>query len=273
MTPWPYQTDLSASRQPQQEPSTVDQTIETLDKHWFNRPFDFLSSTDPLAKQLLFDMGEKREFKREQLIFNAGTLNDSIYILQSGRVKIFQLSSVGKEVILWFCFPGEIFGLAEMLHNQKREVYAQACSDVEVLEVDKNQFKRFLLEHPAIALNVIDWLSCRLRELGDVLLNLAVDDVTSRVIKLITRLSTRYGKKIKNEIHLDIPLTHQEMADMIGASRQTVTVVLGKLRRQGVLRIENRVLYIQNPAWVESISNVAPDGGIKIKNDPLLNPE
>ena len=263
MTPWLHQEDLSASRQY----CGIDHTIETLDRFWFNRPFDFLSGIDSLGKKNLFDLGEKREFKREQLIFNTGALSENVYILLDGRVKIFQLSPVGKEVILWFCFPGEIFGLAEMLHNQRREVYAQACSSVDVLVIDKNRFKGFLLEYPAVALNVIDWLSCRLREIGDVLLNLAVDDVASRVVKLISRLSARYGKQVEDQIHLGIPLTHQEMADMIGASRQTVTGVLGKLKSKGVLRIEKRMLCIQNPAWVESISNVASDEGVKIESD------
>jgi len=255
MTPWSHQEDLSVSRQH----SDINATNEVLDQFWFNRPFDFLSSVAPLQKQLLLDISEKRQFKRGQLIFNAGALNENVYILLDGRVKIFQLSPVGKEAILWFCFPGEIFGLAEMLHHQRREVYAQTCSAADVLVINKNQFKEFLLENPTVALNVIDWLSCRLREMGDVLLNLAVDDVTSRVVKLITRLSARYGKQAGDQILLGIPLTHQEMADMIGASRQTVTSVLGNLKRKGVLRIEKRSLYIQSPSWVKSITQVSQD--------------
>ena len=115
-------------------------------------------------------------------------------------------------------------------------------------------FEHYLHKHPDIAMHVIGLLSRRLRELGDVLLNLASDDVTSRVIKLITRLSARYGKPFENGIYLDIPLTHQEMADMIGTSRQTVTTVLGSLRRKGILRTEQRNIYIQNSEWLESFS-------------------
>lgn len=256
MTTWAHKEDLSAGRQ---RPGILDDSsANTLDRFWFNRPFDFLSSVDPVDKQTLLTIGEKRRFKKDQIIFNAGSLVDNVFILLDGRVKIFQLSPVGKEVILWFCFSGEIFGLAEMLQSQRREVYSQACSDVGVLVIDKNHFKEFLLQHPDVALKVIDWLSCRLRELGDVLLNLAADDVTSRVIKLITRLSARYGKQLEDVIHLDIPLTHQEMADMIGTSRQTVTAVLGKLKRKGALRIENRAIYIQSPDWIESIAHSTP---------------
>ena len=253
MTTWAHKEDLSAGRQ---RPAILDDSsANTLDRFWFNRPFDFLSSIDPLDKQTLLGIGEKRRFKKDEIIFNAGSLVDNVFFLLDGRVKIFQLSPVGKEVILWFCFSGDIFGLAEMLQSQRREVYSQACSDVDVLVIDKNRFKEFLLQHPAVALKVVDWLSCRLRELGDVLLNLAADDVTSRVIKLIARLSARYGKQLEDVIHLDIPLTHQEMADMIGASRQTVTAVLGKLKRDGTLRIENRAIYIQSPDWIESIAH------------------
>lgn len=265
MTTWRHQEDLSASRQPAERGLSSN----SHDRLWYIRPFDFLSSVDDDEKQSLIDMGELRNFKKEELIFNAGSLVDNVYILVDGRVKIYQLSPVGKEVILWFCFPGEIFGLAEILQSRRREVYSQACSDVDVLVINNNQFKSFLLDHPKVALNVIDWLSCRLRELGDILLNLAADDVTSRVIKLITRLSARYGKQYNEGIYLDIPLTHQEMADMIGASRQTVTAVLGKLRRKGELRIENRFIFIQSPDWIESIS-CASTGATTTNSRPTL---
>lgn len=265
MTTWISKENLSASR----HLLSNERHQESFDKYWYIRPFDFLSSLDQQVKLSLVELGEKRVFSKDQLIFNAGTLVDNVYILLDGRVKIFQLSPLGKEIILWFCFSGEIFGLAEMLHNQRREVYSQACSDVEVLLINKNQFKQFLVEHPQVSLKVIDWLSCRLRELGDVLLNLASDDVTSRVIKLITRLSARYGKLVDDVIHLDIPLTHQEIADMIGASRQTVTAVLGKLKREGILRIENRAIYIQSPDLVESISICGRAKEINKVKDPV----
>ena len=214
---------------------------------------DFLNSLSQQDRAELFALGCKKSFAKDEMIFHVGSSSDDVFILLDGRVKIYELSAEGKEVILWFCFSGEIFGLAEVLRREDREVNALSCSSAEVLSIKRSDFQSFLRTHPDVSQLVIELLSGRLRELGDVLLNLASDDVTSRVIKLITRLGARYGKPNGEGVFLDIPLTHQEMADMIGTSRQTVTTVLGNLKKQGVLRTEQRTIYIQNAQFFESM--------------------
>ncbi|MFV2055499.1 MAG: Crp/Fnr family transcriptional regulator [Thiohalomonadales bacterium] len=214
---------------------------------------DFLSSLSQQDRAQLFAIGCKKSYAKDEMIFHVGSNSDDVSILLDGRVKIYELSAEGKEVILWFCFTGEVFGLAEVLRRENREVNALACTPVDVLSIKHTDFQAFLRTHPDVSQLVIELLSGRLRELGDVLLNLASDDVTSRVIKLITRLGSRYGKTYDKGVFLDIPLTHQEMADMIGTSRQTVTTVLGNLKKQGVLRTEQRAIYIQNAEFFESI--------------------
>lgn len=243
-------------------PSSGRQTINSSfnsqgmkDDLWYVRPPDFFSQIGKDNQVQLLSLGESRHYNKGEAIFLAGSPGDSVYILLEGRAKIFQLSSEGREVILWFCFPGELFGLAEMLRSGRREVFAQSCCGSDILVIGQNAFTQFLQSCPLASISVIDLLSCRLRELGNVHLNVAVDNVTARVIKLITRLGARYGKRIHDDIYLDIPITHQEMADMIGTSRQTVTEVLGQLRRKGILRVENRSIFIQNLDWLEHAAN------------------
>jgi len=219
-------------------------------RHWL----DFFHSLNPCQQQQLLSLGVKRRFSRDDMIFQAGSSSDDVFILLNGRVKIFQLSCDGREVILWFCFPGELFGLAEVVRCGSREVNALACSSVELLTIKQADFRHYLSTEPVAAVSVIELMSGRLRELGDMLLNLASEDVRSRVIKLLTRLAARYGKRQEHQICLNIPLTHQEMADMIGTSRQTVTTVLGDLRRSGFLRIEQRNIIIVDSEWIEMLS-------------------
>ena len=88
---------------------------------------------------------------------------------------------------------------------------------------------------------------CRLRVLDDMLVNLIDDDVHSRVAKLILRLSVCHGTRVGNEVHLNIRMTHQEIADMVGTARQTVTKVLNELKQQGLLSIENHRIRIRSP--------------------------
>ncbi len=224
-----------------------------MNKIWYIPPNDFLSNLADSDRKNLLSLGNQKSFRKNELIFQAGSPGDYVYFLLDGRVKIFQLSSNGKEVIMWFCFHGEMFGLAEVTRGGNREVYARACSDTEIIRIKQDAFKDYLLKNPQVALLTIDLLSCRLRVLGDMLINLTADDVTSRVIKLLTRLSARYGKKIGDYIYLDIPLTHQEIADMVSTSRQTVSTIMSELKRKGVLRTENHCIHIHEPELLESM--------------------
>lgn len=178
-----------------------------------------------------------------------------MYFLQGGKLKICQLSPLGRAVILWFCFPGEIFGLAEVAQGGGRVVNAQACEQSEVLALSQQQYRSFLSSYPRIALLSMQVLSSRLRVLGEMFVNLVSDDVNTRIAKLILRLSARYGTRVGKEIFLNIPLTHQEIADMIGTSRQTATSALSALKRKGVLLIDNHRIHIESEELLNEISH------------------
>lgn len=225
-----------------------------MSEPWFLSSSNFLGRMPVADRRELLKAAEVRAVRNGEFVFRAGSPGETVYILEQGRVKIFGLSSLGKEVILWFCFPGEVFGIAEMPRGGLREVYAQACSDCRLYTIPQRLFKDFLVDHPSTAMLVIDLLCCRLRILGDMLKNLTADDVTTRLAKLLIRLSARYGQRVTPaHLRLSIKLTHQELADMIGATRQTVTAVLSDLRRRGVVDVENHHLCIHRPEILERL--------------------
>lgn len=193
-------------------------------------------------------LGSQHAYSRGEHVFNTGSPGEHVYFLEHGRVKIYQLSPAGKEVILWFCFSGEMFGLGEMAYGGGRVVAAQACEEARILRISVNSFNSFMETHPKSALLVMQLLACRLRVLGEILVNVASDDVNTRIAKLILRLGALYGTRHGEEIHIDIHLTHQEMADMVGATRQTVTSVLSHMKRQGFLSIDNRCIHVESAA-------------------------
>lgn len=190
--------------------------------------------------------------ERGDFIFRAGVSAKDVYILRSGRVKIFQLNNKGKETLLWFCAPGEVFGVSELCQGVPRRVYAQASERSEVIAVDREEFVRFLASHPDKALALIDLLSSRLRCLGFFLEGIATADVSQRVTMLLRHLGERYGRRAGNEIFIDMAITHQEMADMIGTTRQSVTTVLNELKRQGLLYCNNRRMRITGKLLVNA---------------------
>jgi CRP/FNR family transcriptional regulator len=234
---------------------------------WFVPPSDFLGRLPPGSVAALTGMARRATYRKGELLFRPGSPGDHVYILAHGRIKILALSPAGRSVILWFCFPGEIFGLAEMARGGRREVACEACADSEALVIPQQQFKEFLLRDGEAAMLVVDLLSCRLRGLADMLLNLSSDDVSTRLVKLLIRLGARYGKPASDaDLLLDISLTHQEMADMIGTTRQSVSTTLNEFKRQGLLSVENHCIYIRNGKRLEdllrrSTSLAVPEAG------------
>ncbi|HXZ47359.1 MAG TPA: Crp/Fnr family transcriptional regulator, partial [Pseudolabrys sp.] len=144
-----------------------------------------------------------------------------------------------------------------------RQVYAETCESSRVLSVRQADFKTYLETHPAAALLVNDVLACRLRNLGNVIQSLVANDVNERVAQLIVRLAASHGRRALNgDVYLDIRLTHQEMANMIGTTRQSVTSALNALRRLGVLDFgDSHRLYIHSERLLEKTAlhgTVAP---------------
>lgn len=217
-------------------------------------PSNFLGQLSPEDYSDLLEIARVKSYVRGELVFAAGSPGETVYFLRSGQVKICQFSPLGREAILWFCLAGEIFGLAEVARGGGRVVNAQVCEASEVLAVSQSEFRAFIDSHPRVALLSLQVLSSRLRILGEMFCNLVADDVDTRIAKLILRLSARYGVRCGKEILLDIPLTHQEIADMVGTTRQTVTSVLSQLRRQGVLSIENRRIRVESEEFLNEMT-------------------
>ncbi len=241
---------VAASTAPQDNPpaDAVD-TASTL-----VAPSNFLARLGAQDYAALLEIATVQHYGKGDFVFRSGAPGSNVYFLRSGKVKIHQLSPLGREVILWFCFSGEIFGLAEVARGDGRVVNAQACEASAVLAVAQEKFRIYLEHHPRVAMLSMQVLSSRLRVLGEMFVNLVSDDVSTRIAKLILRLSARYGTRIGKEIFLNIPITHQEIADMVGTSRQTVTSVLGSLKRQGVLSIDNRRIHIESEELLNELT-------------------
>jgi len=207
-------------------------------------------------------------FDKDEYIFQAGTACNNIYLLNTGRIKLYRLSSSGKEIIQWFCFPGEIFGLAELSSSKQRRIYAQCCEECEVTTIPLAHFKSLLANSPEIAYQIVMQLSLRLKIVGDTLLNFATDNTRSRIIKLLIRLNMRFGKQYNNGSLIDITLTHKEIADMIGSCRQTVTSLMGDLKRDGYLELINHRIHIYSVQALEALLN-SPHNNLKFENKLL----
>ena len=194
-------------------------------------------------------------FNKNEYVFQASTPKKYFYILVSGRIKLSRVSSAGREVMQWFCFPGEIFGLSEIPQTNQHAIYAQCCESCEVYAIPLNQFQEFISQSPEIAIQIIEQLSVRLTIVGDTLLNFTSDNVKTRLVKLLTRLNIRFGIQHDKGVLINVNLTHKEISDMIGACRQSVTTALGELKAEGYIKLVDNHLYIPSLTKLEMLSN------------------
>jgi CRP/FNR family transcriptional regulator len=217
---------------------------------------DFLSRITEDDRGDLLQLACPTRVPRNGYVFRRGDPGSHAYILREGIVKVFDVSDGGRDTILWFCLAGEVFGLAEAVAGGIHGVSARACERCDVLSIRSDLFRAYLGKHPKASLLCMQALSSRLRGLGDVLVNFVSDDVHTRVGKLLLRLAARYGDSRDGEIVLHMPLTHQTVADMVGASRPTVTQVLGELKRRGVLRVEGQRIRVESAELLRELTGV-----------------
>ncbi|GAB6040484.1 Crp/Fnr family transcriptional regulator [Endothiovibrio diazotrophicus] len=215
---------------------------------------DFFAALTAAEQRGLMVLGRPRAFNKGEQIFRAGDGCTNLYLLMHGKVKIYKLSPTGRELTLWYCFPGEVFGLAEMTGAGRRQVSAQACADTRLIALGHSAFKTFLAANPSVSLRFIEILSRRMRLLSEVLADMVADTVSQRLCKLLLRLAETYGRPEAVGVSLEIVLTHQELADMVGASRQSVSGHMSRLRRLGLLSVRRRRLWLHDPARLHGLS-------------------
>jgi CRP-like cAMP-binding protein len=213
---------------------------------WLSASGGFTRHLIPEDRELLLSLGTVSRYRKNETVFRAGAPGKDVYLVESGRVKVSQIAPAGQEIILWFCFPGELFGLAAVPGTGPRMVFAQAVTEVRVRRIAREEFWSFLLGNPRVSLELINLVLARLYLLCDALLNVTTESAEFRIRNLLRRLCLQYGKRIAKEVLLDVPLTQQNLADMIGTSRQTVSGLLARMKERGAIRTAGRRIYVRD---------------------------
>ena len=174
---------------------------------------------------------------RGEFIYMPGDPADFVYILRQGRVKLSVLSESGKEVAIDIIQPGEIFGEFALVDESPRSNMAQALDDMLMWVYSKDQFTRLLTAHPQLALSYIRVVGDRRRRMEKKLSDITSKAVSARVCELLHELSTSAGEIETAVSDYLVPLTHHDVASLIGAARQTTTTVLNDLERRGIIEL------------------------------------
>jgi len=173
-------------------------------------------------------LASERSLAPGEFVFWDGDAPDWFYIVAEGQVKALKHSSSGKEFIIAFFGPGEMFGEVAVFENKPYPASAQAVSETRVLGIKREDFLSFLKNRPQVALRIINVLGGRLRDAQARSRDLAVERVEQRIARTLLMLSAKLGTTL--------PFTRQEIADMSGTTTETAIRVMSRLKEGGIIR-------------------------------------
>ncbi len=192
----------------------------------------------------------KRSFNAGEYIFWEGDAADYFYIVLEGRIKVSKFSSLGKEVIIAFFGPGEMFGEVAVFEEKPYPASSQAATSTRVLAIKRGDFLNFLSRHPQVALVIINILGGRLREAQGRLKDLAGERVQQRLARILLMLLAKLGSTL--------PFTRQEIADMAGTTTETAIRFLSRLKDGKIIRSTRGEIIILDEAKLRLISEGPP---------------
>lgn len=219
-----------------------------LNKEAVLRKTQLFASLTQKEMQALTQRVSGRHFHQGKLLFNEGDPCTGLFIVASGRIRIFKMSAAGREQVLALEGPGSSFAELPVFDGGNYPASASALEDTEVLFISRKDFQNFCREHPDVALKVIAVVGSRLRRLVGIIEDLSFTTVRHRLIALLLRLAQSKATTQQGGIFLELTQTHQDLAAELGTVRELVSRNLSRLQAEGFLEVEGREIRVKDLA-------------------------
>ncbi len=216
----------------------------TPNKVWYLKHIRLFDDLSPAEIQEMERITRMQEVKKRQPLYLPGDPSSNVYLLKQGRVKIASTAPSGKEITFDILEPGEVFGELDVLEDSPRTTSAEALDDTLICVIRREDFNRYLAMHPNMTVQLTKLIGLRLKKIQSRVEDLVFRDVPARLAHLLLELSKTDGDSDGSGIRIRAKLTHQEMANLIGCSRETVSATLGLFREEGLIRMDGRSITI-----------------------------
>jgi CRP-like cAMP-binding protein len=230
---------------------------------WFLKRCPLFEGLTPAQRRRLESRAVLRTFRRGEVIYFPTEPGRSVLLLARGRVKIKAVTPEGKETILAFVDEGELFGELALLDDQPRNEFAEAVSEARVIALLREDLLWLMGQRPDVALSLTKLVGLRRRRIENRLRNLLFRPTRERLLALLQELLESHGRPAGAAWEVGLRLSHQELANLIGATRETVTLTLGQLQREGLIRVDRRRLVVLDRKRLEAAAAglATPDPG------------
>ena len=199
---------------------------------------------DPEGAAALRASLTERSVAKGEIIFQEGEPGDRMYVILEGKVKLGQSSNDGRESLLAILGPGEMFGELSLFDPGQRTSTATALTDAVILALSNEQLRPWLAGRPEVATALLQALARRLRRTNEAMADLVFSDVPGRVAKALMDLGEKFGEVTSEGLMVTHDMTQEELAQLVGASRETVNKALADFAQRGWIRLESRQVMI-----------------------------
>ena len=215
-------------------------------KLWFLKHIRLFDGVSPSEMQEMEKITRMEEVKKRQPLYLPGDPSSNVYLLKKGRVKIANTAPNGKEVTFDILEPGEVFGELDVLEDAPRSTSAETLDAAVICVIPRKDFDQYLAMHPTVMFKLTKLIGLRLKKIQSRVEDLVFRDVPARLAHLLLELSKSDGVAENHGIRLKVKLTHQEMANLIGCSRETVSASMGQFRDDGLIQMDGRTITLVN---------------------------
>ncbi len=210
----------------------------------FLRNVSLFESLDDEELEALSELTFTRSFSKDGIIILAEEEGNTLFIIKRGQVKVSIVSEEGREVILSLLGAGTVFGELSLLDGKPRSANVTATEETDLIMLRRADFVQLIYKMPQIATALLAELATRLRKTDRQVEGLALLDVTSRISETLLQLAADQGVETANGVVIENRPTHQELANMSGTTRETVSRVLKRLENQGYIKCNGRRITI-----------------------------
>lgn len=191
-------------------------------------------------------------FPKNTFIQTPETFSEGLYFVKKGKLRLYKVNAQGKQFTSDILNEGNVFGEMDIISFGTRENFIETIEESHICLMNKERFENFLIQRPHFMMTLLKVLSNRVIGMSQLTQNLALGKLHDKVLYALIKLSDQFGLTGDNEYYkIDFPLSHQEIANLVGATREAVTVVLQELVKEEVIKTGFKTIYIHRKAFGE----------------------
>ena len=221
---------------------------------WYIKKIPLFQDVSQDTIHRLVQAMELKEVRRRQVVYLPGDPGRSVYFVNGGRIKVSKVTRDGKELTLAYRGPGEVFGELVLIDGGPREEMAEAMENALISELERGEFEKILQKEGMVGYRLTKIVAQRRRDVENKIEQLIFKDVNAKLAELLLRLAAEYGIDDKRGTLVALKITHQEMANLIGSTRETVSLTLSQFKRKGLIQTEGRKVILADREGLRALA-------------------